>query len=287
MLQSKMLRVALAIAFATAIGEASLCAQQTIPVGPPHDSGERVTAAYEGWFPNPDGSVSMLFGYFNQNFKQEPDIPIGPDNRIEPGGPDQGQPTHFLTRRRWGLFTVTVPADFGTKRLTWTIVANGKTTQIPARLDPLWLVSPFKDATNNTPPFIAFSEQGPFTQGPRGQSTPLTTHLPNALTLTVWVADDANVASGATPPKTPPVTVSWSKFRGPGSVTFSSDRPAVERIDFKAPEGTVFTGKATTTASFDQPGEYVLHVVANDWSGEGGRGFQCCWTNAQVQVSVK
>ena len=280
-------RVPLAIAFAFAMGVAFLSAQQTIPVGPPHDSGERVTAAYEGWFPNADGTFSMLFGYFNQNFKQEPDIPIGPDNRIEPGGPDQGQPTHFLTRRRWGVFTVTVPADFGTKKLSWTIVANGKQTQIPARLDPLWLLSPFKDASNNTPPFIAFSEQGPFAQGPRGQSTSLSAEISGSLTLNVWVADDANVAPGATPPKTPPVTVSWSKFRGPGSVTFSSDKPAVEKIDFKGPEGTVFTGKATTTASFDKAGEYVLHVAANDWSGEGGRGFQCCWTNAQVHVSVK
>ena len=282
-----MQRVIFAIAFAVAISTACLFAQQTIPVGPPHDSGERVSAAYEGWFPNPDGSFSILFGYFNQNFKEEPDIPIGPNNNIEPGGPDQGQPTHFLTRRRWGMFAVTVPADFGTKKLTWTIVANGKTTQIPARLDPLWLVSPFKDATNNTPPFIAFSEAGPFAQGPRGESTSLSAQLPDPVTLTVWVADDANVAPGATPPKAPPVTVSWSKFRGPGSVTFSSDRPAVEKIDFKGPEGTVFTGKATTTASFDQAGEYVLHVAANDWSGEGGRGFQCCWTNAQVHVSAK
>lgn len=289
-----MQRLAPAIAFAVAIGAAFACAfgQQsapvTIPVGPPHDSGERVTAVYEGWFPNPDGSFSILFGYFNQNFKQEPDIPIGPDNRIEPGGPDQGQPTHFLTRRRWGMFTVTVPADFGNnKKLTWTIVANGKTTQIPARLDPLWLVSPFKDASNNTPPFLGFSEAGPFVQGPRGQSTSLSAESSGSLTLTVWVADDANVAPGATPPKTPPVTVSWSKFRGPGTVTFSSDKPAVEKIDFKGPEGAVFTGKATTTASFDKAGEYVLYVAANDWSGEGGRGFQCCWTNAQVHVSVK
>jgi hypothetical protein len=284
-----MQRVALAIAFTIAMGAAFVFAfaQQTIPVGPPHDSGERVTAAYEGWFPNPDGSFSVLFGYFNQNFKQEPDIPIGPDNRIEPGGPDQGQPTHFLTRRRWGLFTVTVPANFGTNKLTWTIVANGKQTQVPARLDPLWLISPLKDASNNTPPFIGFSEEGPFVQGPRGQSISLSAHLPEPVTLTVWVADDANVVLGATPPKTPPVTISWSKFRGPGSVTFSSDRPAVEKLDFKGPEGTVFTGKASTTASFDEPGEYILHVAANDWSGEGGRGFQCCWSNAQVNVSVK
>lgn len=282
-----MQRLALAIALAIASGAAFASAQQTIPVGPPHDSGQRVTPAYEGWFPNPDGTFSILFGYFNQNFKEEPDIPIGADNRIDPGGPDQGQPTHFLTRRRWGVFTITVPKDFGDKKLTWTIVANGKMTQIPARLDPLWEISPFRDATNNTPPFIAFFEEGPFVQGPRGQSISLSTQLQNPMTLTVWVADDANVAPGATPPKTPPVTVSWSKFRGPGSVTFSSDRPSVEMVDFKRPEKTVFTARATTTATFDQPGEYVLVVVANDWSGEGGRGFQCCWTNAEVKVSVK
>jgi hypothetical protein len=278
-----MLRLALAIA----LGAAFLFAQQTIPVGPPHDSGQRVTPVFEGWFPNPDGSFSMLFGYFNQNFKEEPDIPIGADNRIEPGGPDQGQPTHFLPRRRWGLFTVTVPKDFGDNKLIWTIVSNGKLTQIPARLNPLWEISPFRDATNNTPPFIAFSQEGPFTQGPRGQSTSLSAQLPGPVTLTVWVADDANLAPGATAPKTPPVTVAWSKFRGPGSVTFSSDNPPVEKLDFKAPENTVFSGKATTTATFDQPGEYVLYVAANDWSGEGGRGFQCCWSNARVNVSVK
>src|SRR5438105_6674930 len=282
-----MYRAILNVALAMAISAACVSAQQTIPVGPPHDSGERVNAVYEGWFPNPDGTFSMLFGYFNQNFKQEPDIPLGPDNRIEPGGPDQGQPTHFLTRRRWGLFTITVPADFGDKKLTWSISANGKQTQIPARLDPLWLLSPLKDASNNTPPFIAFSEQGPFMQGPRGQSTSLSARLSDPVTLTLWVADDASVAPGATTPKTPPVTVSWSKFRGAGSVIFSNDKPPVEKVDFKGPEGTVFTGKATTTVRFDEPGEYVLHVVVNDWSGEGGRGFQCCWSNAQVNVSVK
>jgi hypothetical protein len=51
--------------------------------------------------------------------------------------------------------------------------------------------------------------------------------------------------------------------------------------------GFPFNGKAVTTATFTQPGEYVLRVVANDWSGEGGGGFQCCWTNAQVKVVVK
>jgi hypothetical protein len=70
-------------------------------------------------------------------------------------------------------------------------------------------------------------------------------------------------------------------------VTFASERPAVEKTEFKAPPPATFTGKATTTVTFSEPGEYVLRLVANDWSGDGGRGFQCCWSNAQVKVSVK
>src|ERR1019366_8748008 len=97
---------------------------QTIPAEPLHDAGQSVTGAFEGWFKNPDGSFSLLFGYFNRNMKEEVDIPIGNDNRMEPGGPDQGQPTHFLPRRQWGVFTVTVPKDFGDKKITWTLIRN-------------------------------------------------------------------------------------------------------------------------------------------------------------------
>ena len=44
-------------------------------------------------------------------------------------------------------------------------------------------------------------------------------------------------------------------------------------------------GKASTTATFTAPGEYIRAQV-NDTTGEGGRGFQCCWTNAHVKVTV-
>jgi DNA-binding beta-propeller fold protein YncE len=46
-------------------------------------------------------------------------------------------------------------------------------------------------------------------------------------------------------------------------------------------------GKASTTATFSVPGEYILRLQANDSSGDGGGGFQCCWTNVLVAVSVK
>jgi len=274
----------LAILLASA---ALIFSQQQVYIEPPHDSGQGITPAYEGWFPNADGSFSLLFGYYNRNLKQELNIPIGPENHIDPGGPDQGQPTHFLTRRRWGMFTITVPKDFGGKKLTWTLVANGKTAQIPAGLDTLWELNPFKDASGDTPPSIGFTQAGPFVQGPRAQTQALSAAMATPVPLTVWVADDASVIPGATRPRTPAVTLTWTKFRGPGDVTFDNDRPAIENAEVRGAQNPVFSGKASTTATFTEPGEYVLNVLANDWTGDGGRGFQCCWSNAQVKVSVK
>lgn len=260
---------------------------QSLPLEPQHNSGQSITGALEGWFANPDGTYSILLGYYNRNLKESLDIPAGAGNRIEPGGPDLGQPTHFLPGRQWGVFTITVPKDFGDRKLTWTILANGKTTVIPMSLNPLWEISPFVEATGNTPPFISFAEAGPFVQGPRGQTTTLDATVASPLPLTVWVADDAKAPLAAFRPRTNPVMLSWSKYRGPGNVTFDSEIPKIERADFKAPPSTTFSCKATTTVTFSEPGEYILRLVANDWSGDGGRGFQCCWSNAQVRVRVK
>jgi hypothetical protein len=99
-----------------------------------YSSGQAVSPAYEGWMPNEDGSFTMYFGYMNTNWKQELDVPVGADNAIEPGGPDQGQPTHFYPRRNPFLFTVRVPKDWGSKELTWTLTTNGKTERAFASL---------------------------------------------------------------------------------------------------------------------------------------------------------
>jgi hypothetical protein len=259
-----------------------------LPTEPPHESGQSITGAFEGWFANPDGSFSLLLGYYNRNTKRELDIAIGPNNRIEPGGPDQGQPTHFMTGRQWGVFTVTVPKDFGTRKLTWTLIVNGQTTVIPMSLNPLYEVSPFIEGSGNTPPFISFEEGKLGIQGPRGASATMSTTVTNPLTLTVWLSDDAKAPrSAAQGVRLAPVLIGWSKFRGPGSVTFANNKPTVEKIESKLTPTPVFTGKATTTATFGEPGEYVLRLVANDASGDGGRGFQCCWSNAQVKVTVR
>jgi hypothetical protein len=263
---------------------------QALPLEPLHEAGASITGAFEGWFKNPDGSFSLLLGYYNRNLKQELDIPIGPNNQIEPGGPDRGQPTHFLLGRQWGMFAVKVPGDFGDNKITWTIVANGQTMVIPASLKADYEISPFAEAAvGNTPPVVSFEERGPTVQGPLGLEAQRTAKVGNAFALPLWVSDDAKLttSSGARPRNLgPPVTVTWSKYRGTGNVTFTKERPDVEKIERKD-STAAFNGKATTSATFSEPGEYVLHVHANDYSGEGGGGFQCCWTHAEVKVTVQ
>jgi hypothetical protein len=90
-----------------------------------YSSGQTLAPAYEGWWPNDDGSFTLFFGYMNTNWLQEFDIPIGPENSFETGGADQGQPTHFYPRRNPFLFTIRVPKDFEKKELVWTLTANG------------------------------------------------------------------------------------------------------------------------------------------------------------------
>jgi hypothetical protein len=109
-----------------------------------YTKGQSVTPAYEGWSPNGDGSFTLFFGYFNTNWQEELDVPIGPDNHIEPGGPDQGQPTHFYPRRNPFLFTIHVPRDFEatTKELIWTLTTNGKTERTYASLKNDYQIDP-------------------------------------------------------------------------------------------------------------------------------------------------
>jgi hypothetical protein len=268
-----------AVALAAWTLRAAAQAPAPLPLEPLKDSGQSMTGAFEGWYENADGTLTLLVGYFNRNRTQTLDIPVGPNNRIEPGDPDRGQPTHFLPRRQWGVFTITVPKDFGKNRLTWTIVANGQTTVIPMHLDPLWIVEPLKDAgIGNTPPSVRFEPGGPAYQGPPDKAGPVLAARANQpLPLTVWVSDDGIRPPEARPRPGPPATVSWSKYRGPGPVTFEKAAPVVDEKD----------GNATTTATFTVPGEYVLRLQANDQSGNGGGGFQCCWTNVHVKVSVR
>src|SRR3954452_10221172 len=139
----------------------------TLPLEPQRERGVSITPAYEGWYANPDGSFSLLLGYYNRNAKETLDIPVGPNNKIEPGDPDQGQPTHFETGRQWGVFTIKVPKDFGNKAVTWTIVANGEKQSIPFALNKGYPITPYKElGMGNQPPVLTFPQGGGKFTGP-------------------------------------------------------------------------------------------------------------------------
>lgn len=137
-------------------------------------TGEAIFPAWEGWGPNKDGKDVFLIGYFNRN-QTAVDIPIGPNNRIEPGGPDLGQPTYFRPTtghsgragRHYGVFAIELPEDLGNNRLTWTLNAFGHTTTVNFWRNPPYWIDFFKmGADGNEPPRVKFSSTGTEYQGP-------------------------------------------------------------------------------------------------------------------------
>jgi hypothetical protein len=286
------------------------------------ERGSSLTGAYEGWFYGKDGSTYALVGYFNRNTKQEFDIPVGPNNRVDPGGPDQGQPTHFMAGRQWGVFAVKLPKDLGNKKLTWTLVANGFTNAITLHTQADYIVEPYEDAANkNTPPKFKFEENGPvFIGPPTGIAAKLTATAGAPLALTAWVTDEGpkiNVpettgrgrgrgrggepAAGAEPGGRGGDAAAAGRAAGAAGAAaafFSAPRLQVTWTKFRGPGDVKFDnakptidtehgGKATTNATFSAAGEYVLKFEGNDSTGVGGGGFQCCWSTAHVAVSVK
>ena len=228
--------------------------------------GQDIVPVYEGWLRNPDGTFTFVFGYFNRNWKEELAIPAGPDNKLEPGAADRGQPTYFLPRRQSWVFRVQVPKDWGQQELVWTITAHGRTEKAYAQLLPeeemlerlimtRGNLSPGLDDPNK-PPSVSIA--------PVPSAT-----LDTPITLTALVTDDGlpkprpprPVSPGipqaqtnsAAPPLKPGLFVTWFEYRGPAKVTFGAGGPIA-----------VSNGRAMTTAQFSAPGTYVLQALATD-----------------------
>ncbi len=180
--------------------------------------------------------------------------------------------------------------------MTWTIISNGQTNVITLHTKSDYVVEPFEDAASkNTPPTIKFTADGlGFAGPPSGLAATYAAMVGVPLELPLWIADEGpkiNIPepgrgrgrgrgdaapSGFTPP--PPLAVFWSVMRGPAGVKFDEVRPKIDREH---------DGKAVVHATFAEPGDYVLRAQGNDSTGDGGGGFQCCWTNAHVKVTVK
>jgi len=239
----------------------------------------------------------MVFGYMNRNYEEEMDLPVGPDNVIEPGPADQGQPTHFYVRRQQFVFKVRVPTDWGKKDLIWTLRANGKTEKAYASLLPFWELGPLvyqenrgsaADITDTPEP-----NEPPTIKMPGGSQ--LTTRAGETLTLLAEVADDGHpVPRRRTTTGAPAVrrdsdgaVVSGTGTVGPGAsgprrenpltqaivrlepgaalgVTWIVYRGSTDGVRFDPQRVTVANGKATATVSFAKPGSYVLRGYADD-----------------------
>jgi hypothetical protein len=289
-------------------------------------SGEAIFPALEGWGPDKNGESLILLGYYNRNKSQELDIPIGPDNRIEPDGPDYGQPTHFYAGRQHGVFAIKVPKDFDNKRLTWTLTANGQTSTVSFWLNPGYWVNFYKHPANsNEPPVIRFARDGPVLTGPSaGIVHTLSAAVGRPVSLTLWASDvpmqerDVEAELVARARATSPaarasdaVAVVGGQVIGIGGASAATPgdpapepRPdiTVNWRDHRGPARVAFAQsriplvtkgdpnmflEASTTATFSVAGEYVVRAQVNDTSGDGGGGEQCCWTTAHVRVIVK
>ncbi|MBM3777312.1 MAG: hypothetical protein FJW23_03600 [Acidimicrobiia bacterium] len=250
--------------------------------------GQNIAPAYEGWEQNPDGSFDLVFGYFNRNWDEAIDVPVGPDNHIEPGGPDQGQPTHFQPRRNLFVFRVRVPADFGDKELVWTLTSRGITERAYGTLKPIYVINDNIITANNgaaggrggTLELNANTGPELEVEGTRER----TARVGEPVVLHAIATDD-----GVPAPRGMPINrgsssgsaavssavglrLSWFVYRGGGRVTF--DPPQFKTyMDTRAgspwawgwtPPPVPPDGRWIVRATFHEPGQYVLRCLAHD-----------------------
>lgn len=232
------------------------------------NSGQNVVPYFEGWIRNPDGTFDLVFGYFNRNWKEELVIEPGPDNNVQPGGPNAGQPTYFLPRRQRWIYRLRVPADFGTKEIVWTLTAHGHTEKAYGNLQAAQEINDRVVMSNgNLDP-----GEGDPNEPPSIKIAPIQSVTTTAtVNLSATVVDDGlpkpraprapresssgfgaqvNRADNA-PPKT--LSVTWLQYGGPAKATFDHVGPI-----------PVTNGQATTGVRFSQAGTYHLRVIASD-----------------------
>jgi hypothetical protein len=214
----------------------------------------------------------MWFGYLNRNTQEEVTIPLGPENNVDLGNGDQGQPTHFYPGRRWWVFKVVVPKDWPVdKRLIWTLTNRGRTNQAKAWLLPEWEADKLLISADGASDRFLMVLGRPIAEAiHEGDVAPVltpmspqTVTLPATTKLSITATDDGiptpragdRMADGSVRGALEGVRVRWILYRGPGRVKFEPEvSPAVH--------GKPLT--AQTTATFSAPGDYRIRAIASD-----------------------
>ncbi|PHY09775.1 MAG: hypothetical protein CK533_11900 [Acidobacterium sp.] len=258
-----------------------------------YNTGQSVQPIFEGWSWAPDGSINLHFGYLNRNYVQEPTVPVGANNSIQPGGPDRGQPTFFYSRTQRNLFTVNVPKDWDRKReVIWTVTVNGKAEKAVGWLQAEWEIDPVGGAGaggGDTDPERKMNQAPAITVDPLAPVT-----LPGVATLMATITDDGlpkprprskpavgqetppTLQGGVDAPVNVPAVATATRETPPGaSPGAAGARPlglSVSWIVWRGPAAAAFSPqlvepkdtKAVTTATFSAPGEYVLRARVTD-----------------------
>jgi len=242
------------------------------------DTGQPLIPVFEGWYRNPDGSFGLNFGYFNMNFEESFYIPIGPDNFLEPAEYNGMQPTFFMRApprsreaeqrhyRHESVFAVNVPADF-TGDLVWTLRYKGMTVKVPGRVQNDAYGIENLQATTSAPlaPAMRLEASGEEARGQIGPIIgPVRARVGTPLPLSAWVR----------PLTGEPHLVFWFSHQGPAEVVFSPQQGQVDGAG----------GEFATTATFSEPGEYMVRVTALQTLAALVQ--HCCFTNGYVKVSV-
>lgn len=248
-------------------------------------SGRPIVPVFEGWFANPDGTFTLSFGYISMNLEETMHIPVGPDNFVEPAEFNGGQPTYFkqihrFIRRPWNTFMITVPADFGDKRVYWTLRNHGETYTVPGHITnrnyivetPTAPARYSQGTGSGYAPMMRFDTDDPWVQGLRG-----TRHGPLAVSVGRPLEIPVYVNAGETLYPQPVSWLYWMLYSGPGDATFSEDEVEIALTDKQ--------GMGTTSVTFSQPGEYVLLVQSIE-TLRNSFEYHCCWTNGWVSVNV-
>jgi hypothetical protein len=280
------------------VAAAVLLVPQQLARAQSYSSGQPVWPAFEGWEKNDDGSFNLVFGYMNDNWAEELNVPIGPENNIQPGGPDQGQPTHFLPRRNRFIFRVRVPKDFGDKEMVWTLATQGKAQKAYGTLRPDLQIENI-DIMSETGALGAGSsnpqiraDKPPLVKIEGGKTRAAKVGQP--LSISTVVTDDGvprarppvppGARGGRNPALIPPyrptvaknlgLHLSWYVYRGGGNVTFEPAQIKTwedTRSGANSPWAPYWTpppfpedGRQTVQVTFDEPGTYVLCARADD-----------------------
>ena len=202
--------------------------------------------------------------------------------------PGRGHVTTTTTDRRAGIgsggvFTVTVPAGFRDD-VVWTLVNQERSFSVPGKANNSAYQLEWPMAMGSQPPLLRFSPDGPTGRGPTGvDAEPIQASVDTPLSLTVWIHDDSVREEEPLAVRrrqggdSAAMNVTWFKHAGPGPVVFSAQTEELEETE----------GMATTEATFEEPGEYMIRVRADNFGRiDSSAGNQCCWTNGYVKVTV-